>query len=62
MKGHRDEFIAYMLGIEPSLLRSWKRRPRFRRAWAARGGDVSFQALLAQVGREYQARKEEKSG
>lgn len=62
VKGHRKEFIANVLGIEPSLLRSWKRRPRFRRAWAARGGDVSWRATLARAAREYRAQKEEKNG
>lgn len=61
VEGHREEFIAYMLGIEPSLLRSWKRRPRFRRAWAARGGDVSWRTTLARAAREWRAQKEEKN-
>jgi uncharacterized protein YjcR len=61
VEGHGEEFIAYKLGIEPSLLRSWKKRPRFRRAWAARGGDVSWRDTLAQAAREWRALKEEKS-
>lgn len=61
VEGHREEFIAYKLGIEQSLLRSWKRRPRFRRAWVARGGDVSWRDTLARAAREYRAQKEERS-
>jgi hypothetical protein len=58
LEGHREEFIAYMLGIRAGAPPVLEETAPIPPAWAARGGDVSWRGALARVAREIRAQKE----